>query len=262
MNDIDRFAALLMQPGQPLPDGWCRAAPGADLAFRFDVYRRNVHASLIEALAEGFPVVRQLVGEDCFATLARDHLREHPPASPVLTEWGDAFADMLEPWAVQAGVPYVPDVARLERARVRAFHAAEAPTLAASALADCLARPERLGRLRLRVHPSVSLIESRHGVASLWLAHSQGADADALARVPLWQPQAALVLRRDDQVPVHVLTPHEARLLRRLLRADRLGDAAHAMDPGDLARALATLLVHGVFAGLDDGPAEGPWGWR
>lgn len=250
MNDLDRFAALLMQPGQPMPDGWCLASPGADLAFRFEVYRRNVQDSLIEALADGFPVVRQLVGDDCFATLARDHAHRHPPRSPVLADWGDAFAEALTPWARQAQVPYVPDVARLERARVRAFHAADAPTLEPAELARCLARPDRLGRLRLRVHPSVSVIESPYAVASLWLAHQR--DPEAVAGVPLWNPQAALVLRQDEHVPVHVLSQDEVRLLR----GQTLALAAQALEGQAFARALAALLVHGAFAGLDDGTSD------
>ena len=63
------FAAALLDPALPCPAGLCVPA-GADLARRFDVHRNNVVASLVEALADSFPVVLALVGEDFFRATA------------------------------------------------------------------------------------------------------------------------------------------------------------------------------------------------
>jgi hypothetical protein len=66
--------------------------------------------------------------------MARVYLVENPPRSPVIFEYGGSFADFLERFEPLAGYPYLPDVARLERAWLDAFHAADADPLQAGDL--------------------------------------------------------------------------------------------------------------------------------
>ena len=89
------FARALLDPALPCPDG-LRAHNGSDPAVRFAVYRNNVVTSLVDALADGFPVVRQLVGDEFFTAMARVHVARHPPRSAVLSDWGDAFAAFID----------------------------------------------------------------------------------------------------------------------------------------------------------------------
>jgi len=56
------FAAALLNAQLPYPKGLC-SRNGADPSRRFAVYRNNVQSSLINALADSYPVVLQLVGE-------------------------------------------------------------------------------------------------------------------------------------------------------------------------------------------------------
>ena len=63
------FAAALLYPARPCPPG-LHAWNGSDPAARLAVYRNNVVSSLIDALADTFPVVQQLVGEEFFRAMA------------------------------------------------------------------------------------------------------------------------------------------------------------------------------------------------
>jgi len=99
---------------------------------------------LIGALADTFPVTRELVGAPFFDAMARCFIDAEPPRSPVLTEHGDTFPEFVSAFPPAAGLPYLPDLARLELARVRAYHAADATALGADALAGHLAEPVRL----------------------------------------------------------------------------------------------------------------------
>lgn len=240
-----RFAAALLDPHATLPG--LRAGNGSDPSVRLDVYRNNVLSSLVDALAETFPVVQALVGEQAFRAVAAVHARAHPPASPVLARYGDAFAGWLVDFEPLAALPCLPDLARLEYARVQAFHAAEAPVLAAEALAAALAQPERLPGLVLRPHPSVRVVTSPWAVVSLWAAHqrSDHRGDDLAAR----QAEAALVLREGEDAVVVPVAPPTARFVSQLQQGRPLGAAtAQAGADLDLATSLALLLRLGALS--------------
>lgn len=253
------FAAALLDPTLPPPAG-LTAWNGSDVAVRLGVYRNNVATSLVGVLADTCPVVAQLVGDEFFAAMARRYIREDPPASPVMTDYGDGFAAWIARFAPAAALPYLPDMARLERARVRAFHAADATPAAPVQLARALADPLTLPHRRLRLAPSVSVVISDHAVVSLWAAHQrEGRERDdAIGRVDLARPEAAIVLRDTDDVLVLPIAPAEARLVARCQGGRALG-AALASTPGaDLTAALALLLRHGAVIDLSPAPATAP----
>lgn len=205
--------------GGPLPAGLIARDP-AEVERRFAVYRNNVAVSLTEALATRFPVIRRLVGEAFFAPLARLYAETEPPRSPVLAEWGEGFAAFLAAFPPLAAYPYMADVARIEVARGRAFHAADAAPIAPAALAT--ADP---GRLRLALHPSVTLLRLSYPAVSIWARNQPGGEGLPLAS----GPETALILRDAAyQVPVHALSPGDAAFLDALLAGHPLGPAAEA----------------------------------
>lgn len=246
LADLQRdFAAALLDPARPLPPGLA-AWNGSDPARRFAVHRNNVVVALVEALGAGFPVVRQLVGEDFFAALAGWHVRAHPPRSPVMAEYGDDFADAIAAFEPARALPWLPDLARLERLRVRACHAADATPLPAAALAAALAEPQALAGLRFTLQPALAVLQAPQAVVSLWAAHQHDDDA-AIARVVMDTPEAAIVLRQDDAVLVLPVAPPLADFVHRLAQGRCLGAAAAASPGLDLAGALGLLIRHGAI---------------
>lgn len=244
------FAAALLDPAAPLPAGL--AAPrGGDPGRRFAVYRNTVTVSLLEALEARFPVTRALVGEAFFRAAARAFLKARPPRSPLLFRFGDELPAFLASFPPAQGLPYLADVAALEAARTRAFHAADADPLAAADLAALA--PETLAGLRLALHPSVELIASAFPVVGLWAAHQQAEPAAieaALAALDLARGEDALVWRSGEDVLVRVL-PAGAILFLRALQAGRplaeaAADALAAQPAFDLPAALALLLGQGL----------------
>ena len=249
------FARALLDPNLPCPDG-LRAWNGSDPARRFAVYRNNVVTSLIDALADTFPVTQQLVGEEFFRAMAGIFVRAAPPKSAWLTFYGDGFPPFVERFEPARCVPYLADVARLEMLRVRAFHAADADPLPPEAIARALAEPERLPTLRVGCHPSLGLLASRHAVVSLWAAHQGGGD---LAEVDPAISETALVARVGLEVRVVALPAGGDVLVAGFVNGLSLGEAAaRAADAGrdfDLAAQLAVLLRHGVVCSLNS-PSE------
>ncbi len=248
------FAAALLDPARPSPPGLV-AWNGSDPAARLAVYRNNVVSSLVEALADNCPVVRELVGEAFFDAMAAVFVRQAPPRSPILAHYGEGFADFIAAFEPARTVPYLADIARLETARMRSLHAADAAALSAADARSALADPDRVGDLRLHLHPSVILLRSPHAMVSIWAAH-QGDDAAAeLATLEVEAAEDALVLRDGLDVIVLRLPSGSAEFLGEVLAGGALGRATAAalqaepcFDPGQL---LALLLHHGALTSID-----------
>ncbi len=250
MSDQATFAAALLNPEVPCPVG-LTAWNGSDPARRFAVYRNNVVSSLIDALAETFPVVQELVGEAFFRAMAGVFVRQAPPPSVQLVEYGAGFPAFIEQFDPARGVPYLADVARLEFLRVRAFHAADADSVSLKQITQALADPERLPLLQVGCHPSLGVLSSRYAVVSLWAAHQGVGD---LTEVNPFLPESVLVARVGLEVHVVSLPPGGDRLVTGFAHGLPLGAAAAlalaAHPEFDLTAHLALLLRYGALASL------------
>ncbi len=249
----EAFAAALLDPGLPVPSGVTSARGHADAA-RFAVYRNNVFVGLTRALAKRFPVTARLVGEEFFTGMARVYAGIEKPASPLLFRYGDSFPDFIEAFEPARVLPYLADVARIEVAWTRAYHAADAAPLEISAVAAV--DPELLPRLRLAPHASALLVVSRQPVGSIWGAHQ----SDKAASVTMSGSETVLVSRPALDVRVTIIPPADAAFAERLFGGASLGEAAQAAanHPSfDFGRALVGLLSVGAFAAIEHSGPKG-----
>lgn len=250
-----RFAGAVLQARLSTPDG-IRPAAGATRERRFGVYRNNVKASLTAALAARFPVVRRLVGDEFFAATALVFVERHPPRSPVLAEYGGAFAEFLEEFDPAADLPYLPDIARLEWARHMAFHSADAKPIGIGRLAAL--QPEQIGTAILGIHPAARVIASPWPIVSLWTTNAYDATPEAPAVG--WTGETALVMRPHLDVLVRPLPAGTLLLVAALTQGIALGTAADAVSRAqesfDLAIALATLFDAGAVTTLSQGSSS------
>ena len=207
------------------------------------VHRNTVRLTLSDALGDLYPVTRQVVGDDFFAQAARLFLRDQPPVAATLLLWGGRFPAFLEELPPAQGLPYLPDLARLEWRRHQALHGPEAPVLTAG---DLAALPvDQADALALTLHPTAGLVVSDWPVLDLWQAH-QGPDGfDRLRFSP--RRQDIVIVRPQAQVLLQALPPGGARFLACLDQG--IGPAiARAVEeePGFNAGA---LLAQAVSAG-------------
>jgi hypothetical protein len=241
------FAAAVLGLPVELPIG-PRGATAARAESGLAVYRNNVMSGLIKVVAARFPVVRRLVGEDCFLESVRRFIAAEPPRSPLLLDYGDAFPEFLRRFGGAACMGHIADIADLEVARGKAYHAADAAPLPPQAFAAIPV--ERLGGLRLSLHPSVSLLQSRFPIVSLWHANQEAGDV-ALQQ---WRPEAALIARPALEVEVWNLPPGGFAFLTALSRGATLAEAAeaatHAAPDFDLAVNLSVLIQANIVTGF------------
>lgn len=223
--------------GDDLPPG-VTAQRAAEAAQRFAVYRNNVAHSLKSALARRFPVIERLVGAEFFAAMAAEFIAAQPPRSPVLAEWGGDFAGWLAGFPPVAALAYLPDVARLEWARGRAYHAADAVAIDPATLP---------GRASLRLHPSLRLLHLDYPAVSIWAANQPGRDGRCAAA----GPEIALIWRSPDfDVPVQAISAADAALIAALAAGQPLAEATGDHDP----TAMLTLLLRHSLICEEDTP--------
>ena len=237
------FAAVLLDPDRPPPPGLV-AHHGGPVVRRLAVYRNNVTVGLIDALAARYPAVARIVGEEFFRAMARVFVRAHPPGHPLMMQFGSDFADFIAGFEPAVDLPYLADIARLEAARTRAYHAADAPPLDQAALAAIA--PEQLPELGFRLHPSVEIIRSEHPIVTIWAMNAGEAEPGPIDD---WSGEDALVARPALDVEVRRLPPGAAVFLATLAEGHHLGAAAAAAahDPRfDLAAAFAVLIGAGL----------------
>ena len=246
---LDVFAAALIDAEKPLPPGLTTARGAADAA-RFAVYRNNVHVGLTNALSQRFPVTERLVGADFFRGMARVYVQDNKPASPLLFEYGEDFPDFVAGFAPARGLAYLADVARIEAAWSRAYHARDAVALTVADIAALA--PERLAETRLAPHPSAGLVRSSHPAGGIWAAHQ----TEPVATVADRRPETVLMVRPDAMVNVHVVPAADAAFAAALIAGRTLGDAAGealAANPDfDFGAAIVGLVSLGAFAAPTD----------
>jgi hypothetical protein len=213
---------------------------------RYNVYRNNVTVSLINALAAVFPATMGITGPDFFRAMARLHIRAMPPSSPLLFEYGRDFPDFIERYEYAKSIPWLSDVARIERAWLDAYHAPDAEPLAARAL-GCIPQ-ECLAEVVLVPHPAMRIVCSNYPAVTIFAANRTAGPA---VHIELTEAENGLVTRPRLEVMVRRLPPGGAVFLTHLAAGEPLGMAAAsalADSPTfDLAANSAGMLEAGVF---------------
>lgn len=253
------FSRALFDPAVSASAG-LRVASGVDPQRRFAVHRNNAVVALVDALAAAFPITQALVGEDFFRAMARERVRIDPPRSPILAKYGDGFAGFIAGFAPAVGVPYLADIARLERFRMQAYHAADAEPVALDAYRMLVTEPARLADTRLSLHPACRWLRSRYAVRSIWQAHQQLDDLQhaELAHIDIDAPEQMLITRAQWDVDVSPLPAGAAACLDALRAGATLGDAAMGFAAADGAgrhaaqfeTLFALIVQHGLAVAL------------
>lgn len=244
------FVAGLLDPDRPEPALLTGPAGKAALK-RYAVYRNNVVAGLAGALEEIFPAVCRIVGEAFFAGMARAYLRACPPRAPLLFGYGKDFPGFVKRFAPARDLPYLADVARIERAWLDAYHAGDAAPLEASALAALT--PQGLAELRLEAHPAMHIVRSRFAAHTIFAANRGDAWPE---RIDAGPPEDTLICRPRLDVVTRRLPPGAADFLEALARGETLSDAVAAglsqTETFDPEAAIGLLLETGALRPRDD----------
>jgi hypothetical protein len=228
---------------------------GLDPAARLGIYRHHAFSTLGDALQATFPVVCRLVDKRFFAYAAHEYLREHPPHSRCLVEYGADFADFLVRFTPCEQLPYLPDVARFEWALNIAATVREETPLQAETLAAI--PPEEAAYVSLRLQPSLSYFASSWPIDAIWQANK----TDEVPTIDLASGGTSLEIRRaSEAVAWRRLDPgtfvFRTALADGLVLAAAMA-AATLRDPAfDLTAALWRVFAEGLAVGFVISPEQ------
>lgn len=216
-----------------------RAPP--DIPAAFAVYRNTWLQGLLDALASNYPVVAMLLGNQRFEAVALEFARGHPATTPALALYGEEFPEFLVLHHTGREIPYLGDVARLERLWTECFFAPDAPVLEEQNYSNLT--PLQLMKLRARLHPATRLAGFETPAVTIWQAHRADESFEELE--PEWKAELALVALSGG-VNVTLIDEPTFHMLTAIKDGRSLGSAITATaktHPGaDLSKVLSTII--------------------
>lgn len=241
-----QFSLSLLDPNRKIPRGVI-GPDGETPPKRFAVYRNNVVVSLMEALGQAYPSIKAILGEDDFQKIARVYVTKHPPNSAMMQTFGTEFPTFLDTFEPLAKSGFFSDLAKLERASLEAYHAADDSILDPSLLGTL--PPDKLTEICFEVHSAAFILESRFPVVDLYSRrHNPSMDID------LRISQAALISRPVVEVLVQRLSIGQFIYFKNILDGQTLGtslEAASELDRDfDPATAIGLMLESGFCSSI------------
>jgi hypothetical protein len=221
------------------------AAIGSPADGSMRVYRNTVLGGCIDALRDNFPVVARLLGDEMFDAVAADYAAQCPPRQPVLALYGARFPDWLEEQRWIRDIPYLSDVARIERLHLEALFAADAEPLEMTAPQG----NDAWQALRLSLHPAARFEWLTSPARSIWLSQLARSEGELEFE---WQAEGVLFTR--PQIEVQPVCDDRAG--HRFLFGIRLGEtvgaaavaAARLYRETDIGSLFSSLVSAGAFA--------------
>ena len=168
---------------------------------RFAIYQNNVFYSLTCALGDLYPVVKKLVGEDFFTGTASYYLRSHPPQQAAMVHFGQDFPDFLCHFEHTQTMGYLADIAQLELARHRAYHAQDQSPVTSDRWSDIT--PQKLAQISVTLHPSLEMVQAKCPIFTIWQANQD--NVETTESISLDEPQQVLVVRAIYDVAMYAV---------------------------------------------------------
>ncbi|WP_042337402.1 HvfC/BufC N-terminal domain-containing protein [Paraburkholderia ferrariae] len=227
----------------------------------FAVYRNTVFKGCVDALRANFPTVERLVGVDWFRSAALIYAQDEPPEDARLLLYGTSFPAFLAGFEPARELPWLADVARLDRFWTEAHVAADDTVLGAAGMASL--SPEDFMRTVLRPHASARWAWfDQHPVYTIWSANRE---AVALPEALAWHGEGALLSRAGGAVTWRALGKGGYALLDACAAGRAMEEAtacALEAEPDlDLGALFAGLFADGAFGAAqfpDDTAAPTP----
>ena len=212
------------------------------------LHRNNFKLTLTDALAAMFPAIKALIGEGCFDAHAGRFIEKYPPSNPVLSTYGEGFADYLDGQLPLRVVAYLGDVARLEWAWNDAFHSTDANPLTQSELARFTNVSSDV--LEFGLHPSIRLVSSSYPILKIW-RYAKSPDIYTSESDLLDGSQHVLIMRPRSEVIVIPVDPGTYAFLHAYKESSGFTEALIAAQQSSptflLEEVLPSLLVQGAF---------------
>jgi hypothetical protein len=217
MNSLEElqktFLEFLFDPTQQM-DTEVTDGAHVNIEQRLNIYAEGYRLRLLDALADNFPALHTLLGDDEFHKLGRAYIQSHPSRHFSIRYFGDRLHHFLSTQAPYTDMPLLSEMASFEWLLRDVFDAADAAVLNTKDLQNVEASQWPL--VRFAFHPTVRLLELSWNVPALWKAIDNDEPPQSPERSdhPLWW----VVWRQDLKSYFRSLPVDEAWAINAMLQ--------------------------------------------
>lgn len=215
-----------------------------------DIYRNNASGGTLIAMSLTYPACEKIVGERFFNATCKEFFRHNRLKSCNLDDYGGEFAEFLENFTPAQGLPYLPDVARLEWAFHKSGIAEKGNMLDQETIAKI--PQEKYFNLRFSLHPSAQFVSSKYAIHEIWKMAQD--DNDKTLNLDEAGSAELMLIRQNKKVDIIELTPAELVFLKVLKEGksfyEAFDEAGKKEEEFDLAFYLNKHIVQGTFSGF------------
>jgi hypothetical protein len=190
LGELERLFYASVRSDAPPPelDRAFLSTPALSAVRRMSIYRSAYWARQERTLAEIFPQTRRALGDEPFRRLSRDFLTRFPSEYAAIERIGERFAIFAA--ERRAELPRIlPDLARLEWARVDVLLAPDRPTVVRASLTG-----REFARCRATFGPHVWVLRLPRAALRYWTGEGELDAGDLESRV------CTVVYRRSNKV--------------------------------------------------------------
>lgn len=251
LPDIQEAFQSFLLAGDPVVNTHVVGTARVPVETRLGIYGNGYRTRLIEALEASFPVLRTVLEEADFHTLASRYIHSHPSTFFSIRYYGDQLAQFLAADEEYSKAPLLAQLAQWEWAMAAAFDAPDAQALGLDFFAQVA--PEDWSELRFTWSPSVQLLALEWNVPQLWKAVTEESERPDPAVSE--QPVPYLIWRRELQIYFRALAPAEATALAASRSGQSFGELCvllceHLADESEASLQAAGFLRGWVQSGL------------
>jgi hypothetical protein len=207
---------------------------------RFKIYSNNVFSSLKNAIKDDFPKCQKVLGEEKFNKASFEFVRNFPPISGCLLEYGQRFPGFLEVYFQD--IPYIKDVAKLEWAKKELYYKANSIPLDPATLTSLA--PEVYESLTFEFPEATFFLKSSFAIREIWEGNELKCELKSA-------PTFCLMIRPRYQIEFYWLNTEEINFLSALYEMKTLGqayeNAVHINPEFDLSGALKLAITREYF---------------
>jgi len=204
-STLDQYMAAFanfMETGQTgTLDQYCD--PDAQMDY-FRIYRNGYMRSTVDAVTSNYPATQALLGADYFRNLAKLFVLEFPPTKGSLSGYGEEFADFLLQTEISRSLPYLHDVAEIDRAWLHVYFAPNDSPASPVEITRLLENDVETGTERIRLCDATAILSLNFPVLDIWRELKENGSLGQSTRLEK-ELQYVLIWRNDSQVLVRKL---------------------------------------------------------
>ncbi len=245
-NFIIAFGQFMKTGDTEALSAYCDNGTNPDL---FNIYRNGFYRACIDALASNYPAIVALLGGTYFRTLAKNYVNQWPPEVGTLAGYGENFAEFIELSSVSHNLPYLADVARLDRAWLEVYFSFVSTPLIAERIAEMASEGVEIDLERLTLSKSSALLSLNYPVAEIWRKLKDFGHIQEVVELPR-ERENILLWRYDSEVLLRTLQPKEYQFFSSFKDGLIIEQAIELAYGDDAELEMNDLFLNLIAAGL------------